>query len=859
MSNANSPLPPELVLSIQRILSLPSEPEDPLDDISHRFDPVASLNSLFPDESSLAPSNIETVQNNLTSQRAELQADINQLRTELRNSPLDAADSEDETGDGEESNELRMGAIQEVISDLLLQTSRIREKSTESSHIVHEITKDIQLLDLAKRNLVTSINSLRRFGMMVNGVSQLEDQLAATPRKYPEISQSLAAVKNLASTFKTSSDVSRIAVIMKKIQVLQGEIRGILESDFDAFYMQDPAKPVKPKVIMDAALVVDVLGEEVRNSLIDRFCSIELKEYRRIFRATDEAGQLDNISRRFAYFRRLLSTYDTDYARVFPAEWKVGCALAVKWNEVTRDDLAATLSKVAVAKTLTVTLLLESLQQTTEFEVFLARKLGVSYTHMLTELAPILAIPNPKPMSSAFEPHMGVFVDAQDKALSDLLTPYRGAKSRPSLDNTQTSAATSDSDNPPITVLSSSTELFYFYAQNLDQCSKLSNKAMLADMFGVWGKWLRIYAEDVLMASMKRSEKEKERRSMDGRANISQIKHAALIINTADYCQVTAQELEEKVKEKISEEYQEKVSLQAERDLFVGVISSAIITLLKELEASIEGPLLTMQRTPWATVETVSGESPYIADLGKAIEEVVSVVRDHIEQKKYLRNFFDKASSLVITKYTNALVKSRPLKETGAEQVLLDLQGLKSCLLKIPGSQATEGSSKSVTKSTTRLETLLKLIIAPVDPAEGFVQNYMLLVGDSSFSNFQKVLDMKGTPRTEQNNLLDSFLTITSTREELESTSFLSSLDMDPGSSSALQSSVSPTMNRVSLPGLLSSGGRNDSASSLGSLGIGRATSPPPAGGESKKEASRIGDLRRFVSFAVRRDTSSTS
>jgi len=48
-SNAFSPLPPEIIQSIQRILSLPSEPEDPLDDISARFDPITSLNNLFPD------------------------------------------------------------------------------------------------------------------------------------------------------------------------------------------------------------------------------------------------------------------------------------------------------------------------------------------------------------------------------------------------------------------------------------------------------------------------------------------------------------------------------------------------------------------------------------------------------------------------------------------------------------------------------------------------------------------------------------------------------------------------------------------------------------------------------------------
>ena len=86
---------------------------------------------------------------------------------------------------------------------------------------------------------------------------------------------------------------------------------------------------------------------------MDRYCALELKEYRRIFRANDEvcwslshlgypslipwqAGQLDNISRRFAFFRRLLSTYDTDFSRVFSPEWKVGCALCVKWGDVTR-------------------------------------------------------------------------------------------------------------------------------------------------------------------------------------------------------------------------------------------------------------------------------------------------------------------------------------------------------------------------------------------------------------------------------------------------------------------------------------------------------------------------------------------
>jgi hypothetical protein len=66
--------------------------------------------------------------------------------------------------------------------------------------------------------------------------------------------------------------------------------------------------------------------------------------------------------------------------------------------------------------------------------------------------------------------------------------------------------------------------------------------------------------------------------------------------------------------------------------------------------------------------------------------------------------------------------------------------------------------TRGLTKSTTRLETLLKVIVTPVvsppflslypnielfpfdqDPPESFILNYVILIGDSSFSNFQKV------------------------------------------------------------------------------------------------------------------------
>lgn len=119
------------------------------------------------------------------------------------------------------------------------------------------------------------------------------------------------------------------------------------------------------------------------------------------------------------------------------------------------------------------------------------------------------------------------------------------------------------------------------------------------------------------------------------------------------------------------------------------VISSAIVVQLRELELACEPAFSTMSRTAWNTLSQVVGQSPYTLELVKVAEQVADTIRPHVEQKKYLRNFFDKACSFILAKFTNALVKSRPLKETGAEQLLIDLQAIKAFLMKLPGDLQT--------------------------------------------------------------------------------------------------------------------------------------------------------------------------
>ena len=73
-----------------------------------------------------------------------------------------------------------------------------------------------------------------------------------------------------------------------------------------------------------------------------------------------------------------------------------------------------------------------------------------------------------------------------------MLAPHRGKKSRASLEAAPSSS--DDSSTSPAVVLPSSTELFYFYGQILEQCSKLFVGKPLLDLTGLQKKWLKIFA-----------------------------------------------------------------------------------------------------------------------------------------------------------------------------------------------------------------------------------------------------------------------------------------------------------------------------------------------------------------------------
>ena len=63
-----------------------------------------------------------------------------------------------------------------------------------------------------------------------------------------------------------------------------------------------------------------------------------------------------------------------------------------------------------------------------------------------------------------------------------------------------------------------------------------------------------------------------------------------------------------------------------------------------------------------------------------------------------------------------------------------------------------------VSRGSTRVEIVLKFLLTPAVPPEGLIESYLILFNDNNPVTFQKLIDLKGLRRQEQQSLYDMFI-----------------------------------------------------------------------------------------------------
>ncbi|KAF0310102.1 Vacuolar protein sorting-associated protein 53 [Amphibalanus amphitrite] len=810
-------LPPEVLSAIDQVL--PSN--DPLD--RPDFDVVDYINQLFPNEQSL--SNIDDVISSMTERVRVIDQEIRNVVRGHTNSGQDGKRALEEA--------------QKSIVQLFNKISEIKGRAEQSEQTVKEITRDIKHLDQGKRNLTAAVTTLNHLHMLAGGVDTLQSLICR--RQYGEIAMLLEGVMKVLEHFDKYMDIPQIKELADQVHKIRTDLAEQITSDFkEAFSAANSKKAIPSQQLGEACLVVNVLEPKVKRELLRWFVSLQLAEYTHLFGANEESAWLDNIDKRYTWLKRHLIEFEERFGRLFPPEWEVSERIAVEFCQVTRSELSAIMARRV--SEMDVKLLLFAIQRTANFETLLSRRFsGVTLQDRRTaaavaepaapkestnpfgepepepkstnpfeteedgaEAKSVPAPPPPEPapppsdpfqglISQCFEQHLNIYIESQDRNLSDLMERFSQelkAKGFPS-------AAAESS-----LILPSCADLFMFYKKCMLQCSQLSRGRQLLALTAVFQKHLREYALKILLANLPKQTVSGATGGSSGKtlpidlkdlSNLSNLRDMATagflhnfqnlmkegeiqrltrddlgrvcsILTTAEYCLDTTQQLELKLKEKVEPTLVDRINLGGEQDVFHSVIGNCVQVLVQDLESACDPALVTMTKMSWQNVESVGDQSGYVSIITGQLKTTVPVIRDNLAgSRKYFTQFCVKFANSFIPKFIQHIYKCKPVSTVGAEQLLLDTHSLKTELLDLPslGSQVQRNApasyTKIVVKGMTRAEMLLKVVMSPHERPADYVEQYGRLLPESDAAEFQKVLDMKGVRRAEQSQLLDVF------------------------------------------------------------------------------------------------------
>ena len=322
------------------------------------YDPVIHLNALFSHPPSL--SSVSRTSRALHSYQYDLDREIAAHVQQQSVSDVDSV--------------RRIQAAKADLAELFQKVEGVRQRAIETEEAITEMTADIKRLDNTKKNLTLSMTALKRLQMLTTAYEQLRG--LSESRQYRECAQLLQAVIQLMTHFKSYRSIDQIATLSRNVSDLQREMLEQVCEDFELTFAKGEVA-TRRGMLSEACQVMDALGDNARNRVITWYCNTQLREYRQLFRGSEEAGSLDNISRRYSWFKRMLKTYDDEHVAMFPPTWRVNELLANAFCESTREDFKGILQRSMRrqdGQTLDVDLLLSCLQETLDFEHGLERR-----------------------------------------------------------------------------------------------------------------------------------------------------------------------------------------------------------------------------------------------------------------------------------------------------------------------------------------------------------------------------------------------------------------------------------------------------------------------------------------------------
>ena len=247
------------------------------------------------------------------------------------------------------------------------------------------------------------------------------------------------------------------------------------------------------------------------------------------------------------------------------------------------------------------------------------------------------------------------------------------------------------------------------------------------------------------------------------------------VIGTCEYCAETVEALQDLIRDTVDDQYKDKIDMMPQQEAFHDITAKAIRVLVTGLENRLEEAYRMMNSINWATFDEVGEESDYVRVMHREIQPYVTTARGLIPTS-YFRSVCDKFAMAFTNDFYEATIKLKTISEQGAQQLVLDLQILKTLFLRLPVMEkSTAGGggggtprkgvpagstiapamyTKMVNKQFKKIEVLLKLTGTP---------NALLIdvfrdqwPGGTAM-DLQTVMSLKGLKRADQATMLEKF------------------------------------------------------------------------------------------------------
>ena len=731
-ADASVDIPSELDRAIRDIL----KSDHPLDQ-DENFNVVEFVNKRFPDADSL-----DGVSEYARALRDEMRCLDEEIFNVIRGHASAA-----KKGKGD------LDLAREAIAELSTRVVSIRDRAEESERTVKTVSRDIMLLDTAKKNVGLTVTTLKRLVMMVNACEQLAE--LAGSREYAQTPALIMSIKDLESAFDPIAHIPRIDELIKHKNRIFTDLKLQIMEDFDLRILltfPEAAAPDNnsgPRIMSSkediekidfngAAQAVDALGDDVRHEIVNKYCLLVMNEYTRLFAGPSGAYVgLEFYDKRFQWLTKALKDFTDKHGNLVPVEWIVNGELCMHFCHETRQhfidilsspttpapsragsaaSLTGPLPTVADPADLMVTVLIKCVELENDMQRRFDKvrsKLGLSAKDHFQFKGVI---------TSCFDVYLNKWVQYQERQLVDMvhtikaggskgdelmgdsvqLEKIEGADKRP-----QSGGDSMDSD-PPM-VYTSSVTVFASMRSALQRCRQFNSGEVMADLFQVFRRTIALYVDSVLKGRLPTGKQVSA-------ANDDALSVACAVIGSLDYCLKMTPHLHKNCMSLLDRSFDVSVSAEIEklaeaRELAQDAVVSCVVG------GETRTAIVSISHLDWWNCAFASGVSAHVGRMKAALDKSIRILAKAIAESHY-RAVIELVASKLINQLSESVYSAKPISDIGAQQLLVDLGEIKSILLDLPGQvcpgrKIQQTYTELVHRGLHRLECSLKALSSP--------------------------------------------------------------------------------------------------------------------------------------------------